>query len=72
MVAVPEDIPVTRPELLTVAVAVLEDVHAPTVAGVPVALSCDVKPSQTETVPEITGRGFTVMDCEELHPLASV
>lgn len=55
MVAVPKLMPVTRPELLTVATDSLLDDHAPELAGVPVPVSCVVEPMQADNVPVMVG-----------------
>jgi len=60
MVEVPADTPVTRPELLTVATAVLEDDQGLVMSGVPLPVSWVVDSSQTESVPVIVGNALTV------------
>ena len=52
---VPGLTPVTTPALLTVAAAVLDDVHGLTAAGVPDPVKVMVAPSQTVVGPLIVG-----------------
>jgi hypothetical protein len=62
IVVVPEDNGVTTPVLLTVAIAVLLEVHGLLVAAVPVALKLTVlPPAMPDNVPEITGFAYTVI-----------
>ena len=66
---VPADTPDTSPELSTVATAVLEEVHAIGVAGVPpVPVNWVVDPTHTVKVPEIAGLAFTVTVAVLLQP----
>ena len=61
IVVVPEDNGVTTPVLLTVAIAVLLEVHGLLDAGVPVAVNVSVLPLAIPVnVPEITGFAYTV------------
>ena len=59
--AVPFDIPVTKPVAFTVAIKLFEEVHGLTTAGVPEPLSCEVLPLQKVMVPVIVGFGLTVI-----------
>ena len=62
IVVVPEDKGVTTPVVLTVAIAVLLEVHGLLVAAVPVALKLTVlPPAMPDNVPEITGFAYTVI-----------
>jgi len=72
MVAVPAETPVTRPVLLTVAIAVLEDDHGVVASGVPLPVSCVVESSQTANVPVIVGNAVTVMVAVTSHALLLV
>ena len=61
IVVVPEDNGVTTPVLLTVAIAVLLEVHGLLAAAVPVAVNVSVLPLAIPVnVPEITGFAYTV------------
>jgi hypothetical protein len=61
IVVVPVDNGVTSPVLLTVAIAVLLEVHGLLEAGVPVAVNVSVLPSAIPVnVPESTGFAYTV------------
>jgi drug/metabolite transporter (DMT)-like permease len=60
IVAVPAETPVTKPVLLTVATAVLDETHGLTAAAVALPVSCAVRPTQTDNVPVIVGNGLTV------------
>jgi len=61
IVVVPALTPVTRP-FVTVATAVLLEVHGFVVAGEPDPVNCIVDPTQTGELPEIVGFAFTVID----------
>ena len=61
IVALPKPTPVTVPVELTVATATFEEIHGLTTAGVSVLDKIVVCPAQTESVPEITGVGFTII-----------
>ena len=52
---VPAEIPVTDPELFTVAIPGDADTHALEAAGVPEPVNCVVDPTQTFSVPVIVG-----------------
>ena len=60
MLVVPAEIPVTKPVLLTVALAVLELTHGLFVVGVPDPVNCVCAPTQTEVIPEIGNIVVTV------------
>lgn len=61
MVTVPAATPVTTPALLTVAIAVFDDVHGVVAAGVPEPVSTIVPPAQTLLAPVMVGSAVTVM-----------
>ena len=61
MVTEPAATPVTKPVLDTVAIAVLLDVQGLEAAGLPLPVNWVVLPTQTEVVPVMVGRGFTVI-----------
>ena len=65
---VPAETAVTRPVLLTVAIAVEVDTHAFVFAGVPEPASWVVNPAQTESVPVIIGSALTVTVAVAEHP----
>lgn len=69
MVAVPADRPVTRPELLIVAMLGLPEIQDDVV---PEPASCVVPPIQTESVPVTDGNEFTVTTAVTLQPLLLV
>ena len=60
MVTVPALTPVTTPELFTVAIAVLDEVHGVVACAVADPVSVVVLPTQTLIVPVMVGKGFTV------------
>lgn len=63
---IPALTPDTNPVLLTVATEGVPEIHGFIAAGVPEPVSWVVNPTQTESVPVIVGRGFTVMMTEEV------
>jgi hypothetical protein len=65
---VPADMPVTNPELLTVATPGVPDTHGFDAAGVPDPVSCVVELTHTVNVPVIVGKAFTVTVAVLLHP----
>ena len=69
---VPPATPVTRPLPLTVATAGVADTHAFEVAAVAEPVSWVVNPLQTESVPVIVGKAFTVMVAVVIQPLLFV
>jgi hypothetical protein len=70
IVTLPAEIPVTKPELSTVAIPLFDEVHGLVVAGVPLPLRFNVEPAQIELVfGVIDGKGFTVNKTELSHPL---
>ena len=72
MVAVPEEIPVTKPLALTVAIRGFEDTHGFKTAGANRVVSAVVRVSQTLNVPVIIGSGLTVMISVSVQPLKPV
>ncbi len=63
MVVVPAETEVTKPVLLTVAIAGFELVHGFTAAGVPDPVNSEVPPRQIGAFPEIVGFALTVTNC---------
>jgi hypothetical protein len=74
IVVVPEDTPVTKPLLLTVATDTSLLNHASLLAGVPLPSKSVVDAIHTVVVPLIVGKAFTVTTTSSVfsHPLASV
>ena len=69
MVAVPDDIPVTTPRLVTVATALLEDTHGLEMAAVPLPVKEVLNPKHTDAVAgSNVGKAFTVTDTVETAP----
>lgn len=61
MVAVPADMAVTTPRLVTVATAVLEDTYGLDTAGVPLPVNVVLNPTQIDAVAgSNVGKAFTV------------
>ena len=60
MLLSPGETPVTTPALVTVAIAVLDDVHGLVTAGVPDPVNALVVPTQILKLPVIVGKGFTL------------
>lgn len=69
---VPGETAVTFPVASIVATAGEDDTQAFSAAGVPDPIRLTLPPSQTESVPEITGLAFTVTESEEAQPLLLV
>jgi hypothetical protein len=65
---VPADMALIRPELFTVATAVLELIQGIVVEGVPVPVSWVVEPAQVISTPEIFGFELTVTNTASLQP----
>ena len=57
---VPPEIPVTTPELFTVATLGVAETHGFVALGVAEPVNVVAKPTQTDGVPLIVGNGFTV------------
>ena len=72
MVAVPAATPVTKPVLLTVAIAVLDDTQGFVLAAVAEPVSWVVELMQTLVVPVMVGKAFTVMVACFVQPLLLV
>ena len=72
IVVVPALIPVTKPVLSTVATAELEEVQAFEVAAVALPVNWEVFPTHAFNVPEIFGKGFTVIVAVVWQPLELV
>ena len=60
MVVVPPQTAVTKPDALTVAIVVLDDVQGEVVAAVAEPVNWDVKPTHENKVPVIIGKGLIV------------
>ena len=58
--------------MLTVAIAVLEDVQGLVVAAVPLPVNCVVNPAHTDSVPAIVGKAFMVTTAVLIQPLLLV
>jgi len=69
---VPADTPVTTPALLTVATAVVADIHGFTAAGTPEPVRFVVLPTHAFNVPVIVGNAFIVTVAVMLQPLLFV
>jgi hypothetical protein len=71
MSAVPAETPVTSPDTLTVATAVLEEVQGLVEADIPDPDSVVIEPAQTDKVPLMVGNEFTVISLDVFeHPVA--
>lgn len=70
--AVPGDIPVTRPIVLTVATELSEETHGFAAAGAAALPSVVVRPSQTLNTPVILGEAFTVTVAVVVQPVVAV
>jgi hypothetical protein len=55
--------------LLTVAIAVFEELHGVVASGVPEPVNVVVNPAHTDSVPEIVGKALTVTVAVMVHPL---
>ena len=58
---VPAEIPVTNPELSTVAILGAAETHGDEPAAVPDPVNCVVAPTHTMRIPVIVGFGFVVI-----------
>ena len=72
IVAVPAATPVTVPVVLTVAVAVFEELQGLVVAGVPLPVNCVVNPAHAVKTPVIDGKVFMVTVAVALPPILFV
>ena len=72
IVDVPDETPVTKPVLLTVATAVFEDTHGVTAAAVAEAVNCVVPFTHAVNVPVIVGKALIVTVAVVIQPLLFV
>ena len=68
MMLVPAATPVTRPDVLMVALVAVPDTQGLLIAAVPEPVSWVVEPTQTINVPVMVGRAFTMTVAVLLQP----
>ena len=68
----PPATPVTKPVVLTVATVVVAELHGVVAFAVAEPVNCVVEPAQTDNVPVIVGKGFTVTVAVIVQPFTSL